>query len=55
MPFASDKQRAYLAINKPEVAHKFAMHSKKKNDSVGKNKLKKCLSPHPTAVSTARG
>jgi hypothetical protein len=29
-PFKSDKQRAFLAINKPEVAHKFAMHSKKK-------------------------
>ena len=29
-PFKSDKQRKFLAINKPEIAHKFAMHSKKK-------------------------
>ena len=28
-PFKSDKQRAFLAINKPQVAKKFAMHSKK--------------------------
>lgn len=29
MPFASNKQRSYLAINKPDVAHKFAKDSKK--------------------------
>lgn len=28
MPFKSAKQRSYLAINKPEVAHKFAKDSK---------------------------
>jgi hypothetical protein len=27
MPFKSAKQRAYLAINKPSVAKKFAAHS----------------------------
>lgn len=29
MPFKSAKQRAYLAINKPSVAKKFAAHSGK--------------------------
>lgn len=28
MPFKSDKQRKYLYANKPEVAKKFAKHSK---------------------------
>ena len=28
MPFKSDKQRAFLAINKPEVAKKFAKDTK---------------------------
>lgn len=27
MPFKSSAQRAYLAINKPSVAKKFAVHS----------------------------
>lgn len=30
MPFKSDKQRAFLAINKPAVAKKFAADSPKK-------------------------
>ena len=30
MPFKSEKQRKYLYANKPEVAEKFAKHSKKK-------------------------
>ena len=29
-PFKSKKQQAYLAINKPSVAKKFAMHSRMK-------------------------
>lgn len=49
MPFRSKAQRAYLAINKPSVAKKFAKHSTKKTSGaslpakvakpiVGKNK-----------------
>jgi hypothetical protein len=30
MPFKSRRQRAYLAINKPSVARKFAKHSKRR-------------------------
>ena len=30
MPFKSDKQKAYLWANDPEVAKKFAMHDKRK-------------------------
>lgn len=33
MPFKSKAQRAYLAINKPSVAKKFAEHSKTKKTS----------------------
>lgn len=28
MPFKSNKQRIFLALHKPDVAHKFAMDSK---------------------------
>lgn len=31
MPFKSDKQRRYLYSQKPEVARKFAKHSKEKS------------------------
>jgi len=37
MPFKSKKQRAFLAINKPKVAKKFAKDAKK----VGKARAKK--------------
>lgn len=39
MPFKSVKQRAYLAINKPEVAKKFSEHSKPNEKSL-KDRLK---------------
>jgi hypothetical protein len=38
MPFKSDKQRKYLYKNHPDVAKKFAKHSKKKG---GKKKGRK--------------
>lgn len=38
MPYVSDKQRAFLKINKPEVAAKFDAHSGGKK---GKKKRKK--------------
>lgn len=40
MPFKSAKQRAYLAINKPDVARKFAKDVKKKKASGKKAKKK---------------
>lgn len=38
MPFESDKQRAYLYANKPEVAKKFANHGNVKTG--GRKKCK---------------
>ena len=40
MPFKSKKQRAYLAINKPKVAKKFAADSKAKKRKPMKRKAK---------------
>jgi hypothetical protein len=37
MPFKSDKQRAFLWANKPEVAKKFVEHSKEEKKN-GKKK-----------------
>ena len=39
MPFVRDKQKKYLAINKPEVAKKFSDHSKPNEKSI-KDRLK---------------
>jgi len=39
MPFASSKQRAYLYSQKPEVAKKFADHSKGLKGIIHKNRL----------------
>lgn len=41
MPFVSKKQRAYLAINKPDVAKKFAAHSKKSKSTKSRSSGKK--------------
>jgi len=38
VPFKSKKQRAYLAINKPEVAKKLSKHSKSKSAKKVKKK-----------------
>lgn len=42
MPFKSKKQRAYLAINKPKVAKKFAEHAEAKKPKKAKKGKKKC-------------
>ena len=41
MPFKSEKQRKYLYANKPEVAEKFAKHSKKKKKKKKYNNAEK--------------
>ena len=40
MPFVSSKQRAYLYSQKPEIAKKFAKHSKPTNIEKAKYALK---------------
>lgn len=41
MPFKSKAQQAYLAINKPSVAKKYAAHSKKAKGLPAKVKASK--------------
>jgi hypothetical protein len=38
VPFKSEKQRRYLWANKPEVARKYAKHSKRKSRKRRKRK-----------------
>lgn len=54
MPFVSEKQRRYLYSQKPEIAEKFAEHSKKKKKSKERESLKKSLTA-TTAVNAVRG
>ena len=41
MPFKSEKQRKYLFKNKPDVAKKFAKHSKNKTHKMPNGKIMK--------------
>lgn len=41
MPFKSKAQRAFLAINEPEVAHEFAQHTSKAQSAALPQRVKK--------------